>query len=106
MHEEPSSDLCVPKDFRSCYTNDAHNFNNGIDRLQWCAPCLVLEMGSESEGYIAKRAKIMLPVEFWKIQAPQDLREKIQKKSMCSTYHTEPTQDSDDRSVIAEKKKS
>ena len=38
------------KDLPPCNSNPANNFNSGIDRLRWCGPALVSDMGSDPEG--------------------------------------------------------
>ena len=37
----------LPKDVPPCISNPDNNFNSGIDRLRWCGPALVSDMGSD-----------------------------------------------------------
>ena len=74
-----------------CYGNWAHNFETGIERLRWCMPALVSEMGSDPEGFVTNKSRTNLPVEIWSFPEQQDLRKTLERKSKLMTTKRNPT---------------
>ena len=63
-----------------CHSNRGHNFETGMERLRWCRPALVSEMGSDPEGFITINSRTNQPVEFWTFAGQPDMRKKLEKE--------------------------